>query len=202
MAGTFVPDRVDLGRFPSQEHWLRTNGSGTVPPGITIPVRAVTEKDHVMAKDETDFSEHHWEFELDRAIRDQVVEKLEGSPALQLAKNVAPHESGIYVLYFRDELVYIGKASKDSTKSKRTLRARLNEHCGKLEGRENLDMDDMTCRFLTIESDWFVWAAEFALIHHYEPAWNGSGYGSKTPGSGRPGTHRVSRWDAEFPKKT
>lgn len=34
------------------------------------------------------------------------------------------------------------------------------------------------------------------------PDWNGSGYGSKTPGAGRPGADRVSRWDAQFPMKT
>lgn len=142
---------------------------------------------------------HHWEFELDRAIRDQVLEKLEKSPAIPLERNCAPQESGIYAMYFKKKLVYIGKASKGTTVSKRTLRARLNEHCGKLDNRQNLSMKDMKCKFLTIDSDWFVWAAEFALINYFTPEWNGSGYGSKTPGAGRPGTHRVSRWAEMFP---
>jgi hypothetical protein len=57
------------------------------------------------------------------------------------------------------------------------------------------------CRFLTIESDWFVWAAEFALINHFQPEWNNSGFGSKVPGVGRPGTHRVSKFNQMFPLK-
>lgn len=145
---------------------------------------------------------HFFDFDLDRGIRDQVVEKLETSPLLQLKKGVGPAESGIYVLYFKRKLVYIGKASKDTTKSKRTLRARLSEHVGKISGRENISLADMKCRYLTFASEWWVFAAEFALITNYSPEWNGSGYGSKVPGVGRPGTDRVSRWNEKFPKKT
>ena len=144
---------------------------------------------------------HEFIFELDKAIRDQVVERLDASPELALVRDVAPKKSGVYALYFQRRLVYVGKASRGTTKSKRTLRDRLNEHVGKLDGRENLSLAAMTCKFLTIESDWFVWAAEFALIHVFTPEWNGSGYGSKTPGKGRPGTHRVSRWNQLFPLK-
>ncbi|HEV2380980.1 MAG TPA: hypothetical protein VG206_14460 [Terriglobia bacterium] len=62
---------------------------------------------------------HYFDFDLDRGIREQVVEKLEASPLLPLKKGVGPQASGIYALYFKDCLVYIGKASKDTTKSKR-----------------------------------------------------------------------------------
>jgi hypothetical protein len=51
---------------------------------------------------------------------------------------------------------------------------------------------------LTIAGDWFVRAAEDALIQHCSPVWNKSGFGSHVPGVGRPGV-RVSRWDTEFP---
>jgi hypothetical protein len=152
-----------------------------------------------MTEDEPDRDPHEFVFQLDRAIRDQVVDRLNSSPMLPLERNVAPKRSGVYALYFKGDLVYIGKASKGTTKSKRTLRDRLNEHVGKLGNRENLTLAEMTCRFLTIESDWFVWAAEFALINVFTPEWNGSGYGSKTPGKGRPGTHRVSKWNQLFP---
>lgn len=144
---------------------------------------------------------HHFDFDLDRGIRDQVVKKLEASPLLPLEKGVGPQASGIYALYFKGELVYIGKVSKDMTKSKRTLRGRLGEHIGKISGRNNLSLSDMKCRYLTFNSEWWVFAAEFALITNYTPEWNGSGYGSKTPGKGRPGTERVSRWNEKFPKK-
>lgn len=149
----------------------------------------------------TDAEAHHFDFDLDRGIRTQVVEKLESSPILHLSKNVGPQASGIYALYFKGKLVYIGKASKGTTKSKRTLRARLNEHVGKIEERENIALADMQCRYLTFQSEWWVFAAEFALMTHYRPEWNESGFGSKVPGVGRPGTSRVSRWNELFPRR-
>lgn len=145
--------------------------------------------------------DHHFDFDLDRAISAQVVEKLEASPLLQLASSVGPAESGIYALYFKESLVYIGKASKGTTKSKRTLRSRLNEHVIKIEGRKNISLKQMHYRFLTFNSEWWVFAAEFALMVHYRPEWNESGFGSKTPGKGRPGTDRVSKWNELFPTK-
>jgi hypothetical protein len=144
---------------------------------------------------------HHFDFDLDRGIRLQVVEKLESSPLLSLTKSTGPQENGIYALYHKGRLVYIGKATKEMTKSGRTLRSRLNEHLGKIAGRQNISVSEMECRYLTFESEWWVFAAEFALIVHYEPEWNGSGFGSKTPGVGRPGTHRVSAWNELYPPK-
>jgi hypothetical protein len=144
---------------------------------------------------------HYFDFDLDRGIRTQVVEKLEDSPLLPLSKSVGPQESGIYALYYKNDLVYIGKASKGMTKSQRTLRSRLNEHVGKISGRQNISLTDMKCRYLTFKSEWWVFAAEFALMTHYKPEWNESGFGSKVPGVGRPGTDRVSRWNSRFPPK-
>ena len=143
---------------------------------------------------------HSFVFDLDRGIRDQVVQHLETSPLLDLQRGIGPNQSGIYALYYQDKLVYLGKASKNTTKSARSLRARLNEHIGKITKRQNITLSDMKCRYLTFESDWWVFAAEYALIAHYNPEWNTSGFGSKTPGVGRPGTDRVSSWDALFPK--
>lgn len=145
--------------------------------------------------------DHHFDFDLDRAISTQVVEKLEASPLMTLSRDAGPAESGIYALYFKSNLVYVGKASKGTTKSKRTLRSRLSEHVGKIEGRRNISIGDMQCRYLTFNSEWWVFAAEFALMVHYRPEWNESGFGSKTPGKGRPGTDRVSKWNELFPPK-
>ena len=83
---------------------------------------------------------HHFDFDLDRGIREQVVEKLEKSPTLPLDKSIGPKESGIYALYLNAKLVYVGKASKGTTKSKRTLRDRLAEHAIKISGRENIKL--------------------------------------------------------------
>ena len=107
---------------------------------------------------------HYFDFDLDRGIRSQVVEKLESSPLFTLGKGVGPQASGIYALYFGNTLVYIGKASKGTTKSKRTLRARLSEHVSKISGRQNISLSDLKCRYLTFASEWWVFAAEFALI--------------------------------------
>ncbi|VAX39477.1 hypothetical protein MNBD_PLANCTO03-1313 [hydrothermal vent metagenome] len=120
---------------------------------------------------------------------------------LTLAKGIGPPSSGIYALYHEEQLVYIGKASKGTTKSKRTLRSRLNEHCTKIDKRQNISCEMMQCRYLVFNSEWWVFAAEYALMAHYRPEWNESGFGSKTPGKGRPGTGRVSRWDDLFPRK-
>ncbi len=155
---------------------------------------------HAVIETADDF--HHFDFDLDRGIRVQVVEKLEASPRLPLTKSIGPQSSGIYALYHKSELVYIGKASKEMTKSGRTLRGRLNEHRNKIARRQKISVDEMECRYLTFDSEWWVFAAEFALIVHYDPEWNGSGFGSKTPGIGRPGTHRVSLWNERYPLKS
>lgn len=145
---------------------------------------------------------HHFEFDLDEGIKTQLIEKLEGSPFVELKPGVGPVESGVYALYHKARLVYVGKASKETTKSKRTLRTRLSEHRLKIAKRKNISLADITCRFLTFDSEWWVFAAEYALIVHYSPEWNYSGFGSKTPGKGRPGTDRVSTWDELFPKRS
>jgi hypothetical protein len=147
-------------------------------------------------------SDNKFAFDLDRAISAQVLESLESSPEYLLEKGIGPADSGVYARYYKGRLVYIGKASKGTTKSKRTLRTRLNEHVGKISKRQNISLSEMTCRYLTFESEWWVFASEYALISRIEPEWNASGFGSKTPGKGRPGTDRVSSWDSQFPPAT
>ena len=144
---------------------------------------------------------HRFDFDLDRGISEQVIEKLEASPAMPLDAGVGPSASGIYALYFRGSLVYVGKASRVTTKSGRTLRQRLAEHRNKIAGRRNITPRSVQVRYLTFASDWWVVAAELAMMAHYRPTWNDSGFGSKTPGRGRPGTHRVRRWDRMFPPR-
>src|SRR5262245_11797622 len=91
---------------------------------------------------------HEFIFEIDLAIRTQVIQKLEASPVLALSRDVAPALKGVYALYWKGQLVYAGKALKT------TLRKRLNEHHDKIGGRKGIFVKDMTCRFLTIGSDW------------------------------------------------
>jgi len=146
-------------------------------------------------------SDHRFVFDLDRAIHGQLLDKLNESPAHVLRNGLGPSESGIYALYYEERLVYVGKASKATTKSGRTLRQRLNEHVGKISQRQNISLEDVTCRYLTFDSEWWVFAAEYALIASENPEWNYSGFGSKTPGRGRPGTEKVSACDTQFPPK-
>lgn len=147
--------------------------------------------------DETD--PHHFIFDLDAGIRDQLIRKLSSTPRLPLKKGVGPQESGLYQIFFEGQLVYIGKATKTFTKSERTLRQRLAEHRNKLTPRVGERLKDFEVTYVTFESDWWVVAGEVALIRYLAPPWNESGFGSKTPGSGRPGTDRVSSFDELFP---
>ncbi len=178
--------------------FLCNRPEGRASASLSWSVTGVTYNEPIVS---VDTDPHHFDFDLDRGIRAQVVENLEASPILPLTAGVGPSASGIYALYFKGRLVYIGKASKGTTKSKRTLRQRLSEHRIKIGKHQNITLDDVQCRYLTFASDWWVLAAEFALIARYKPGWNKSGFGSKTPGSGRPGTSRVSRWDELFPPK-
>ena len=138
--------------------------------------------------------QHDFIFEFDKAYNHQLIEKFEASPDHPLTPDVAPSLKGVYALYHNGELVYAGKALNT------TLGRRLGEHYRKAAGRQNMDIAEITCRFLTIDGDWFVRAAEDALIQHYAPAWQNSGFGSHVPGRGRPGI-RKSRWDTMYPPK-
>jgi len=88
---------------------------------------------------------HHFEFELDKAINQQVIEKLEDSPKHQLSLDLPQKTKGVYALYWKDKPVYAGKAS-----GKTTLKGRLSDHYRKISGRRNINMSEMTCRYLEI----------------------------------------------------
>ena len=113
---------------------------------------------------------HQFFFEFDKAFTSQLIEKFEASPTHPLAEDVGAPEKGVYGLYWKDEIVYAGKALDT------TLKRRLAEHTRKISGRRNIKLNQITCRFLTIDSDWFVRAGEHALIESYDPNWNLSGF--------------------------
>lgn len=138
--------------------------------------------------------QHEFFFEFDKAYNHQLIEKFEASPEHPLTEEAAPAERGVYALYYGDQLVYAGKALQTR------LNRRLAEHYRKITSRQNIDVAEITCRYLVIRGDWFVRAAEDALIQTYKPIWQLSGFGSHVPGIGRPGV-RISRWDQDFPLK-
>jgi len=138
--------------------------------------------------------QHQFVFEFDKAYNHQLIEKFEASPEHLLKPDVALALKGVYALYHERRLVYAGKALNT------TLARRLAEHYRKISGRQNINVSDVSCRYLTIDGDWFVRAAEDALIQHYSPLWQSSGFGSHMPGRGRPGI-KASQWDAVHPLK-
>jgi hypothetical protein len=101
--------------------------------------------------------QHEFVFEFDKAYNAQLIEKFEASPEHPLTLDVAPPLRGVYALYRSGQLVYAGKALPT------TLRRRLNEHFAKIDSRLNISIEEMSCRFLTIQGSWFVRAAEDAL---------------------------------------
>jgi hypothetical protein len=137
---------------------------------------------------------HQFFFEFDKAFTQQLIEKFEASPPHPLSSDVAPPKKGVYALYRKKQIVYAGKALRT------TLKRRLAEHAKKIASRRNIGLNEVSCRFLIIDSDWFVRAGEHALIESYKPKWNASGFGSHVPGIGRPGI-KVSTWDQDFPPK-
>jgi len=102
------------------------------------------------------------------------------------------------------ELVYVGKTS-----GRGTLRGRLAVHYRKIGSRQNVSVDRILCRYLQIEHDWNVLFSERHLIEAPEivenppPQWNTNGFGSNTPGRGRPGYRLPSpdHFDVLYPRR-
>jgi len=138
--------------------------------------------------------QHDFIFDFEQAYNHQLLDKFEASPEHSLELDVAPRLKGVYALYHLGAFVYAGEALTT------TLQRRLNEHFRKIVGRQNIDHDDMACCYLVMDNDWFIHAAEAALIRHYQPLWQRSGFGSHVPGIGRPGI-RISQWDQMFPPR-
>jgi hypothetical protein len=89
---------------------------------------------------------HQFTFEFDKAYNAQLIEKFEASPEHALTEDVAQPSKGVYALYWRDRVVYAGKAMEGIT-----LRRRLAEHARKIAGRQNIDLGEVSCRFLIID---------------------------------------------------
>ncbi len=140
-----------------------------------------------------DLEPHLYHFEFDPNIHAELIAKFQESPTLSLVKGVGPQLKGVYGLYWHEELVYVGKAIS------MFLRGRLNEHRRKIEGRKNIEITDVQCRFLVISSDWLIWAAEDTLIKLLTPPWNTSGFGRHVQGVNR--KDGANWWDTEFPHR-
>jgi 23S rRNA C2498 (ribose-2'-O)-methylase RlmM len=132
-------------------------------------------------------------FNFTKAVQVQFEEQLKTQPQKPLANHEAPAEPGVYVLYRKGRPVYVGSATSGAK-----LSSRLKQHANKVGSRENISLDEMTCRFLAVDEDWMAVAAEKMMIDRYDPSWQGSGFGGHVPGRGRPGIRPI-QWDEEFP---
>jgi hypothetical protein len=74
---------------------------------------------------------HEFVFEIDVAIRTQVIQKLEASPQLKLIRDVAHPLKGVYALYWRSKLVYAGEGVANHVTE--TAERALRQDCGTAE---------------------------------------------------------------------
>lgn len=110
-----------------------------------------------------------------------------------------PGEQGVYHLYRKDVLVYVGKADD-------SLRKRLSEHRFKIMGRRNIEIGEMAFTCLTVSKNWTAVAPETSLINYYKKQpgnyceWNGNGFGPHDPGRNRETTNKPPEgFDSQFP---
>lgn len=99
-----------------------------------------------------------------------------------------PTASGVYAIYYRDRLVYIGSADK--------MRGRLREHRASVRSAGRIDRGEVAYIFILCSRHASL-AIESRLIAHYAPPWNSTGFGSKVNGNGRR-HQRPSKWDVTF----
>ena len=104
---------------------------------------------------------HTFRFDENKAYEDQLVSVLEASPEHPLSTPKAPRQPGVYVLFRSRVPVYVGKA-KD-------IRSRLNYHLRKTANRKGISVQEVTCRFLTIERMWEVLRVKAVLSRRYNP---------------------------------
>lgn len=102
---------------------------------------------------------HSFRFDEDKAYEDQLVSVLEASPEHPLSTPKAPRQPGVYVLFRSRVPLYVGKA-KD-------LHSRLTDQSKKIAKRKGINVQEVTCRFLTIERTWQVLRAKAALSRRY-----------------------------------
>lgn len=142
-----------------------------------------------------------FEFDLPDALLVSLVRACDGMQAASLtpaAAGVIPEQQGIYQLFHREKMVYIGKTDADAG-----LRKRLERHARTIQHRKNLVPTDVTFKAVRI----FVFTAidlESQLIAHYSAdgnlPWNKSGFGSNDPGRNRDDTDlSAAAFDAQYP---
>lgn len=139
-----------------------------------------------------------FEFALLPALVEQLiraVESMEAAPLIEDTLAVVPlGAQGVYMLFYENHPVYVGK-----TDTKHGLRARLLRHARKIQQRHRLDPTHVSFKAVQV----LVFTPtdlEAELIAHYRPPWNGSGFGANDPGRERDTTKKDPEgFDAQFP---
>lgn len=143
-----------------------------------------------------------FEFDLPPALLEQLVivlDNMDSAPLTTAAASQIPDAQGVYQLFHRNELVYIGKTDAESG-----LRRRIDRHARKIVHRRGIDAKDLAFKAVQI----LVFSAmdlETALIRHYadlgkSAPWNNSGFGANDPGRNRDHSQlKADHFDTMFP---
>ncbi|MFF5050098.1 GIY-YIG nuclease family protein [[Kitasatospora] papulosa] len=145
----------------------------------------------------------HFRLSITKALGDQLAEALGRLGSAELSEwNLAALEErpGVYQLYHKGALVYVGKADKRH----KGLPGRLRNHLRKLSGRRNIYLEDISFSCLYVDEDFSALAPEQLLINHHRSRggipWNNSGFGSKDPGRRRDTTVlKKDHFDVQYP---
>ncbi len=135
-----------------------------------------------------------------RALADQMSAALSQLTPARLtadALRLLEELPGVYQLYHRGELVYVGKADQ-------SLPQRLDRHLAKLGGRLNIELADVTFTCLYVDEDLDAMAPEKMLIDRFRAQgrvrWNFNGFGNNDPGQQRDTTvYRTDHFDVLYP---
>lgn len=146
---------------------------------------------------------YHAAFDLDLplALQGQLVDafdRLEEGVLDEKTLGTIKPDQGVYNLFLRHQLVYVGKAD--------SLRNRLRRHFLKISGRTNIAIGEMGFKCLYVGDNWTPLAPEEALITYFkarskgECEWNGNGFGPNDPGRKRDETEiKEEHFDGQFP---
>jgi hypothetical protein len=145
-----------------------------------------------------------YNFDFLKAVSEQLLEEydtIQPSPltidnlaALRQGQIDNRSDQGVYLLTWRGEPKYIGKAND--------VAERLDEHRLKVLGRKGLLPTDVGYKVLLLDKSMGTAANERLIIEMFKERhsnmWNGSGFGPKDPGKNRDNTE-ASRFDLDHP---
>ena len=133
----------------------------------------------------------HFEIDLVSALSRQLVgafDDLVAAPLTDEKLDDLPRGQGVYQLYHKDSLVYVGKSD--------SLRGRLSQHRKKITGRRNIAVSEVRFKCLFVHRNWTALAPERSLIRYHKNAgagecpWNGNSFGPNDPGRNRETTNK------------